>query len=232
MWKTYKQSAEINTQIRQVVGAVTITNDDYILEVTGAATITLPAISSTMSWNIWVELKIINEGAFAITIAPVGSDLINGQASYTFSVEGTLVLTALRLLDWDASFIGAVSTTTTTEVSSATIITRALATDALATTMTITPVSWTYLVISSWSMSNSLNGWRTLVSIYSGGVRVANSERQSNNTANQLANHISWFTTQARVTVNGSQAIELQWKTNGTWISSLYARTLSVTKVA
>jgi len=111
MWKTYKQSAEINTQIRQVVGAVTITNDDYILEVTGAATITLPAISSTMSWNIWVELKIINEGAFAITIAPVGSDLINGQASYTFSVEGTLVLTALRLLDWDASFIGAVSTT-------------------------------------------------------------------------------------------------------------------------
>jgi len=88
-----------------------------------------------------VELKIINEGAFAITVSPAGSDLINGQASYTFSVEGTLVLTALRLLDWDASFIGSVSTTTTTEVSSATIITRALATDALATTMTITPVS-------------------------------------------------------------------------------------------
>lgn len=109
------------------------------------------------------------------------------------------------------------------------------ASDVLLNSMTITPVAGVYLVWFSASGINSANGGVTTYSIYSGGVQVASSERQVTsliagvvigNAPNEVA-----VASQALVSVNGSQAIEVRWRRSaGT--STTRERSITVLKVA
>lgn len=82
-------------------------------------------------------------------------------------------------------------------------------TDTLIVGMSITPASGTYLATFSASVLNSGNGAsRLFVSIYSGAVRVDYSEREIGIAGGaNVPVH-----TNAIVTVNGSQAIEVMWR--------------------
>lgn len=109
-------------------------------------------------------------------------------------------------------------------------ITTTSGTDVLATTMTITPASGTYLVWFSGSTDHSANSATIDLSIYSGGTIQASSERAFVRGAGQGNVTVS-FACMAKVTVNGSQAIEGRWRTS-TSTATMHERTLMILKVA
>jgi hypothetical protein len=107
---------------------------------------------------------------------------------------------------------------TTTRVASTTLISTTSATDTLMTGMTITPAAGTYQVSVRAEVSATTNNRNVTVSVYSGGSKVADSEVVSFiRTGNGLftSADIQNTTTDAIVTVNGSQAIETRWRTSG-----------------
>ena len=124
------------------------------------------------------------------------------------------------------TYVEAVATSDTTTTS---------ATDSLLNSMTITPLAGVYQVWFSTSGTNSSNGGITYYSVYVGGTQVASSERRVTsliagivigNAPNEVA-----VATQALVSVNGSQAIEIRWRRSaGT--STTHQRTLTVIKLA
>lgn len=82
-------------------------------------------------------------------------------------------------------------------------------TDVLIAGMTLTPAAGTYLALFDSSVVNSGNGaTRLFVSLYAGGAQIAHSERTIgiSGGANTTAS------SQAVITVNGSQAIEARWR--------------------
>ena len=105
-------------------------------------------------------------------------------------------------------------------------------TNALLTSMTLTPASGTYLVWASVDVSNNANGGTTFISIFSGGVQQTNSVRAASNTGVQFTGSRHTLATASRVTVNGSQAIEIRWRTNGTGTSTALGRSLTILRVA
>lgn len=80
-------------------------------------------------------------------------------------------------------------------------ITTSSTTDVVATGMTLTPPAGTYLVWFSGSFNNTNDV--TFVSIYSNGVQSQSSEER-----NEGGSALIPFNSVAKVTVNGSQAIE------------------------
>jgi hypothetical protein len=101
------------------------------------------------------------------------------------------------------------------------------ATDVLVDSMTITPAAGTYLVWFTGSLDNSTNYQNIYTSVYSGGTQVAASEVV--NCAKWTAGDCTSFVCMARVTVNGSQAIEGRWRTAG-GTASMFQRTIMIAK--
>ena len=110
-------------------------------------------------------------------------------------------------------------------------ITTTSASDVVATSMTTTPVAATYLVIFGGSITNGTGGEYTYASIWYNSAQVASSERVYYRSGNQQQ-HVP-FCCIARVTANGSAAIEGRWRvSNAASTGSLYQRSLSIVKVS
>lgn len=100
-------------------------------------------------------------------------------------------------------------------------------TDTLLTSMTLTPAAGTYLAVFSGSMVNSANGAQRLwVSIYAAGVQDTGSERVVGVGGGAYAS----VQTQAVVTVNGSQAVEVKWRA-AAGTNTAQARSLTLIKL-
>jgi len=93
-------------------------------------------------------------------------------------------------------------------VSADTLTTTLALTPVLLDSMTITPPAGTYLVWFNADVYSNKNNTTAAVLLYSGGTEVAISERTF--TFNS-SNGDAMMSTQARVTVNGAQAIEGRW---------------------
>jgi hypothetical protein len=102
---------------------------------------------------------------------------------------------------------GNITTTSTTDV---------------ATNVTRTPPAGTYLTYFSGSVENSGSNESVFTSIWAAGSQVTASERE---TFNNRANDASGFCSEARVTVNGSQAIEGRWRVSGN-TGTMHGRTM------
>lgn len=114
-------------------------------------------------------------------------------------------------------------------IKSTTTTTVATATDTLLSGMTTTPVAGTYDVeFEASGISNSNNGRITSFSLYVGGVIVTNSTRTVGNSAGTTDKNSVTLTD--KVTVNGSQAIEIRWNASVN-TSTCIGRSLKVTKV-
>lgn len=109
-------------------------------------------------------------------------------------------------------------------------ITTASGTDVVATSMTQTPAAGTYLVAFSGSLDHDSNSSSIETSVWSAGSQVASSERRFVRGAGQ-GNVTGSFICQAKVTVNGSQAIEGRWRTSGA-TATMHERVLSILEVA
>jgi hypothetical protein len=103
------------------------------------------------------------------------------------------------------------------------------ATDVLMDSMTVTPEAGTYLVWFQGSLQHSSTNDSIFTSIYSGGVQVAASERVFLR-GGASADVSSSFACMAKVTVNGSQAIEGQWRTTAA-TATAHERQLLILKV-
>ncbi len=101
------------------------------------------------------------------------------------------------------------------------------ASDILMDSMTVTPAAGSYFVMWTGSILNSANGAeRTWISLYSGGSQVSATERSIGTAGGVYVPSM----TQAIITVNGSQAIELRWRVAG-GTSTVHSRRLTLLKV-
>jgi len=101
-------------------------------------------------------------------------------------------------------------------------------TDILMNSMTVTPAAGTYLVMWSGSIVNSANGIeRSWISLYLAGSQVSATERSIGTSGGAFVPSM----TQAVITVNGSQAIELRWRVAG-GTSTVHSRRLTLLKLA
>ncbi|MCG8430320.1 MAG: hypothetical protein MJA29_04025, partial [Candidatus Omnitrophica bacterium] len=111
------------------------------------------------------------------------------------------------------------STTTTTTTST---------TDTQVNSMSVTPAAGTYLVFFTGDVSASVDAQQISLSIYSAGSQVTSSERVCG--FNSYSDSVIPFTCVARVTVNGSQAIQGYWRTSaGT--ATMTQRSLAIVEV-
>lgn len=101
------------------------------------------------------------------------------------------------------------------------------ATDVLAAQMTITPPAGRYQVWFSGSVDHSAVNSTIFTNIYAGGVRVAQSERRFRRGTVDIA---GVFACMARVDVDGTQAIEGQWRTTVS-TATMYERQLMIRSV-
>lgn len=126
-----------------------------------------------------------------------------------------------------------VSGISNTEASATADTTTTSTTDVLMNSMTLTPIAGTYLVMFSTTVEHSAQSVAVFISIYAGGTLKTDSVRGPVPRFNALgANSLSpMASTNGVVTVNGSQAIEIRWKTaSGT--ATAHQRTLNILRVA
>ncbi len=104
----------------------------------------------------------------------------------------------------------------------------------LAASMSLTPASGTYLVWFTGENRHSSENNITDTAIYSGGTLVAESEREYKENDTDPGGSGSWqsFASGAKVTVNGSEAIEGRYRESGSGTAYLRCRQLMILKVA
>lgn len=125
-----------------------------------------------------------------------------------------------------------VSGITSTEVSATADTTTTSTTDVLINSMTITPVSGTYLAWFDTCVDHSAQSVAVVLSLYSGGSLKTDSVRAPVPRFNGIgANSLNpCVSINGKITVNGSQAIEARWKTaSGT--ATAHQRTLNILRV-
>lgn len=126
-----------------------------------------------------------------------------------------------------------VSGTSNTEVSATATTTTNSGTDALMNSMTITPVSGTYLVWFSTDLNSPTAGAVISLSYYIGGSQKADSLRKVMPFAGgtlTVGNQRIGVALNGVVTVNGSQAIEVRWSTSAGTMTAA-ARTMNILRV-
>lgn len=121
----------------------------------------------------------------------------------------------------------------TLSVSSTSSATTTSATQALLTSMTLTPIAGVYQVFFDTTAQSTTGGNSITFQIYNNGSAIANSSRTIQFPTATLIDSGYPFScaTQANaVTVNGSQAVTVEWSTNGGTATCLN-RTLTVMKI-
>lgn len=127
-----------------------------------------------------------------------------------------------------------VSGTSNQSVSSQSTITTTSATDVPVTSITLTPVAGTYWVFFDTYMQSTTGGNSITISIYAGGTQIAASARTIQfPTATLIDSGYPFYAaSQAQgVVVNGSQAITVEWHTNG-GTATMINRTLTIIRTA
>jgi hypothetical protein len=149
------------------------------------------------------------------------STIVSVSAATAPSAGQVLTATANNAATWQ----GITPTVTATDTTGT--ITTASTSDVLATGLTVTPAAGTYEVWFCGDVSNNTSTTNVFTSVYSGGSQVAASQRQYSRATTAVT---SAFTCIAKVTVNGSQAIEGRWRVSaGT--GTMLARQLHIMKV-
>jgi hypothetical protein len=111
-------------------------------------------------------------------------------------------------------------------------ITTTSATYVLATGMTLTPPAGTYLVRFTGSAEPGNTNTAAEMSIFVDGVQDTGSERHVERGGSQDPGGPAGFVCEAKVTVNGSQAIEGRWLSGGGTATLHAGRTLAIHEVA
>jgi hypothetical protein len=131
--------------------------------------------------------------------------------------------------EWQPTAMDALPGPDYTQVTSTTNTTTTSTTDVLMAGMTMTPVAGQYTVFFSTTLQHSNNNQTVYLSIYAGGVQEAYSEKMVQSPRWVNAGYAGF--TQAIVTVNGSQSIELRWRTTSGTATAL-RRSMMIVRVS
>lgn len=135
-------------------------------------------------------------------------------------------------LIWDGSnFVPDPCGVVDLEATNAVTTTRTANTYALMSGMTLTPPAGTYRVFFFGSVANSDGTSINSYAVFSAGTIVSDSERDFTLADKKQSDMGVPVGTTAKVTVNGSQAIEIQWKEDGNGTLSSFKRSLVLHKV-
>lgn len=165
--------------------------------------------------------------AAAKALAQWNANLLQGRAvSSSAPSNGDILTWSSGSSSWGPQSRSATEATATADT------TTTSTTDVLIGSMTLTPVAGDYLVFFSTTVDHSAQAVAVVISIYVGGVLKADSVRSPVPRFNGIgANSLSpMASTNGWVTVNGSQAIEIRWKTaSGT--ATAHQRALDILRV-
>lgn len=145
-------------------------------------------------------------------ILPIYSSPVAKQVPFDNSSNGFLATDVQAAIEESANYLTVTETTSTTPVNTTS------GTDVLMTSMTVTPVAGTYLVLFNTDLNSNNAGAAISISYYVGGAQLAVSQRKVipfDGGALSAAAARGMGCLQSRITVNGSQAIEVQWSTSG-----------------
>ena len=170
-----------------------------------------------------------------------GVDVLTGASSVDDLTDVDTTTAAPSVgdkLEWDGSnwvpAAGGAGGDPTADLAEATdVISTTSSSYVLAASMTLTPASGTYLVWFSGVCQHSVHIERLSTAIYSGGTLVSASEREwSGYESQNPPPGYSPFATYAKVTVNGSEAIEGRFKEMDLGTARLRQRQLMILKIA
>lgn len=209
----------------------------YAITSSGAGLITIPItpqrFSEDHTYEIWVTLTTASniETKLDITIGTVTNTCVNLNFATIWTNDNTVATYTNQTLSLSTNIN--TSTMLSYQATAVDTITTNLDTDVLATGMTLTPPAGTYLVWFSGSAESSINvGSNAIVfvSIYSDGSQIVSSEQGGS--VNNTPGGLFPFNCVAKVTVNGSQAIEGKWRVDDALeTATMYQRNLTILKV-
>jgi len=239
-------------------GSLTFTTNDFLQ--LAKISINLPSLATDDAHGAGSSTIILNDGSGDIAQADVVSFLLHVDGSQgATGIEGStgiLGIDGVTGVVGNTGIIGIAGTTgtagvtgvlggngtdgntgiigntgvelLTTNTATATgNITTTSGTDIVATGMTLTPASGTYMVTFTGGFRNSNDGATTFASIWSAGSQVAASERKIIQGRDGLQ---GLFCCAAKVTVNGSQAIEGRWRRSAN-TGTMHERILAIIRV-
>jgi len=119
-----------------------------------------------------------------------------------------------------------------TEVSSNTNESSSTTTYALVPGMTTTPASGTYQVVFSGSMEGSVKLQAVYYALFKDGTIIQNTERRLHNVTGHDHDIYLSAHTMAKIVVNGSQVVELRWKSGTANTMNVYERTMHLHQVS
>lgn len=187
-------------------------------------------LDATDTAAIWKETTAGAGGGESNTASNVGdgADIFKQKAGVNLEFRGVkgvgLLASTVNGDNVEVSFADH-----STKVGNAGDITTTSSSMVLATGMTITPVSGTYLVWWGGPVTTDTNGNSVALAIFSGGTIEADSEQNSSWDKADFINPVMCI---AKVTVNGSEAIEGRWFTVGGGTAKLFQRALMILRVA
>ena len=142
------------------------------------------------------------------------------------TVGQTLVATASNAASWQSI---SASYPYSNEVTGAGSITTNNGSDTQMSGMTLTPPAGTYMVWFTGDITDNSNGSVATPNIYVGGLTVTSSERPFTRGSTGVT---ASFDCVARVTVNGSQAIQGMWRASGGSTATNTRRSLAIVRVS
>ena len=215
-------------------GALTLFANNFVATYLSNAT----RVSGSNALWLVSDVNAASGGTDNIVFSPGGYNNItaqattNGLTAINYTDTGIPTTNAGAPLSINSSQL-IVPGITNTEVSATSAATTTSTTDVLMTTMTITPVAGTYLVVFSGWFTQSAGGDQIIFSIYVGGTQKADSIRniQPFSGSTLGVNQNTAAATNGIVTVNGSQAIAIEWHVSaGT--GTVTNRTLDIVRLA
>lgn len=149
------------------------------------------------------------------------STIISVSAATAPTTGQVLTATSGTIANWQSAAPPA------TIVESSSPITTSSGSDILMTSMTLTPAAGNYAVWFSGELSHNTSSATINTNIYVGGVLVTSSDRLWQRGAGQ-GNVTTSFCCMAKVTVNGSQAIEGRWRTSAATASCTHKQLMII----
>lgn len=200
-------------------------------------TITLPLLNSNDTFVFASHTDTLNNKTLTSTSNDVAAKSLHSATTIVDVVSATAptsgqILTAISgtAATWQTP---AASTISETTVSSIVSTSTTSITYIIINSMTITPAAGTYFVSFTASASRKKNNNNAYYAIYSADSKVSYSEKNFGWCFGGPSNNFSMsIHTQAVVTVNGSQSIDVRYYDEGNGIFKIYERSMTILKLS